>query len=316
MFGIVTATLSSVTPQEKERYQAAYCGLCRALKERYGQASRAVLSYDLTFYVLLCNALHEPAERTGSSPCVTHPLKPQPFLRTKWTDRAADLAVALAYHKCLDDIHDDGTAQAKAAERLMRGAYERARERIPEACAAIEAAMADIRTIEQAGRAVLARQASDKPCESNVDVPCEEAAANLPGEGDATLPIGFDPDAAGKRFGQLLGLLLAEGQGLWAESMLRFGALLGRLIYMMDAAVDYADDAESGSYNPFVALGSSPADMQLALATLADPMADAFERLPIEQDLHLLRSIVYAGVWQKFNQTYQDAELPLAPVEQ
>ena len=26
----------------------------------------------------------------------------------------------------------------------------------------------------------------------------------------------------------------------------------------------------------------------------------AFEKLPLEQDLHLLRSVVYAGVWQKY----------------
>lgn len=282
MFGIVTAALSSVSEDEKARYQAAYCGLCRALKDRYGQAARSVLSYDLTFYVLLCDSLHEPPEQAGAAPCVAHPLKARPFARSAWTDRAADLAVALAYHKCLDDVHDDGTAQAKAAERLLRGAYGRARQRIPAACGAIEAAMADIRAIE---------------------------AAAPDGEG------GFDPDAAGKRFGQLLGLLFAEGQGAWAEPMLAFGAQLGRLIYMMDAAVDYADDAATGSYNPFVALGSSPAAMQTALAVMADGAAAAFERLPLEQDLHLLRSIVYAGVWQKFNQAYRDADLPLAPVE-
>lgn len=289
MFGIVTASLSSVTDAEKARYQAVYCGLCRTLKERYGSVARAVLSYDLTFYVLLCDALHEPPERTGSATCVTHPVKPQPFAQSAWTDHAADLAVALAYHKCLDDVHDDGTAQAKAAERLLRTAYGKAQGRIPAACDAIEAAMADIRAIEEAGLA------------------CDTSAGS-----DAAAP---GPDEAAKRFGQLLGLLFAEGQGAWAEPMLAFGAQLGRLIYMMDAAVDYADDAASGSYNPFVTLGSSPAAMQTALAVMADGTAAAFEKLPLEQDLHLLRSIVYAGVWQKFNHTYRDADLPLGPVE-
>ena len=99
-----------------------------------------------------------------------------------------------------------------------------------------------------------------------------------------------------------------------AEPMLAFGAQLGRLIYMMDAAIDYAEDAGSGSYNPFVGLGSTPAAMQTALAVMADGTAAAFEKLPLEQDLHLLRSIIYAGVWQKFNHTYRDADLPFAPV--
>ena len=27
-----------------------------------------------------------------------------------------------------------------------------------------------------------------------------------------------------------------------------------------------------------------------------------FEQLPLEQDLHLMRNILYTGVWQKYNQ--------------
>ena len=114
--------------------------------------------------------------------------------------------------------------------------------------------------------------------------------------------------------GALLGRLFAYGQGFWADAMGELGRALGRFIYLMDAAVDFDDDERSGSYNPFVALGSTPAAMQTALAVMADGTAAAFERLPLEQDLHLLRSIVYAGLWQRFNQTYQGTDLPLAPV--
>ncbi len=32
--------------------------------------------------------------------------------------------------------------------------------------------------------------------------------------------------------------------------------------------------------------------------------ADALERLPLVQDLELLRNILYAGVWQKYNQVF------------
>ena len=72
----------------------------------------------------------------------------------------------------------------------------------------------------------------------------------------------------------------------------------------MDAAADYADDERSGSYNPFVRLESNPQDMRTLLAVLIGNAADTFERLPLEQDLHLMRSVLYAGVWQQFNRTY------------
>ena len=37
-------------------------------------------------------------------------------------------------------------------------------------------------------------------------------------------------------------------------------------------------------------------------------VAEAFERLPLERDLRLLRSVVYAGVWQKYHAKENDKE--------
>ena len=279
MFGFVVASLGSVSEDEQARYKALYCGLCHALRDRYGQVSRMTLTYDLTFYLMLCNSLHEPPETSGAARCAAHGGKVMPWTRSRWADYAADLTVALAYHKCLDDWHDDHALRARAAERLLAGAYAKARARIPGECAAIERSMAAISAIE-----------------ADPDAP---------------------PDAAAAEFGTLLGELFAHDQGIWADQMRRFGQQLGRFVYLMDAAVDYADDAASGSYNPLVQLDRQLADdagipspapdaenMRTLLAILIGEATDTFERLPLEQDLHLMRSVLYAGVWQQFNRTY------------
>lgn len=274
MFGFVAADAGALSEEEKERYRAVYCGLCLALRDRYGQLSRACLTYDLTFFVLLCNSLHEPVETKGASHCVMHPAPaaPRPWARSTWTDYAADLSVALAYHKVLDDIADDGDLKARAAERLLAGAYERARTRIPEQCAEIERTMAVIRAIEQGGAA-------------------------------------DDPDAAAHEFGRMLGRLFARDQGFWTAAMEELGCGLGRFIYLMDAAVDFADDTASGSYNPFVALGSDAEAMRATLALTAADAATPYERLPLVQDTHFMDAILYSGIWAQFNKAYppQDA---------
>ena len=269
MFGFVVADAEALSDEEKERYRSLYCGLCFALRDRYGQLSRACLTYDLTFFVLLANSLHEPAEARGASHCVMHPAptSARAWARSPWTDYAADLSVALAYHKALDDVADDGDVKARAAARLLAGAYERAQARIPEQCAEIEKAMGRIRAIEQEGA---------------------EA----------------DPDAAAREFGTLLGQLFAHNQGFWAEGMEVLGYAIGRFIYLMDAAVDFADDATSGSYNPFVALDATPETMHTTLALAAADTAEAYERLPLVQDAHLMDAILYSGVWAQFNKTY------------
>lgn len=274
VFGFVVADAGALSEEEKERYRAVYCGLCLALRDRYGQLSRACLTYDLTFFVLLCNSLHEPAETQGASHCMMHPTPaaPRPWARSAWTDYAADLSVALAYHKVLDDVVDDGDLKARAAERLLAGAYEQARTRIPEQCAEIERTMAVIRAIEQGGAA-------------------------------------DDPDAAAHEFGRMLGRLFARDQGFWTAAMEELGCGLGRFIYLMDAAVDFADDTASGSYNPFVALGSDAEAMRATLALTAADAATPYERLPLVQDTHLMDAILYSGIWAQFNKAYppQDA---------
>lgn len=269
MFGFVVADAEALSDEEKERYRSLYCGLCFALRDRYGQLSRACLTYDLTFFVLLANSLHEPAEASGASHCVMHPAPAaaRPWSRSPWTDYAADLSVALAYHKALDDVADDGSAKARTAARLLAGAYERAQARIPRQCVEIERAMAAIRAIEQ-----------------------EDAEA--------------DPDATAREFGILLGRLFAHNQGFWTEGMEALGCALGRFIYLMDAAVDFTTDAQSGSYNPFVTLGATPETMRTTLALAAADAAEAYERLPLVQDAHLMDAILYSGVWAQLNKTY------------
>ena len=301
MFGFVVADAGALSEEEKERYRAVYCGLCFALRDRYGQLSRACLTYDLTLFVLLCNSLHEPTETQGTSHCVMHPAPaaPRPWARSAWTDYAADLSVALAYHKVLDDVADDGDLAARVAKRLLAGAYERARTRIPEQCAEIERAMAAIRAIESAGRNAAAAPSNDT-----------ETACTSPLGADATdAALAPDPDAAAHEFGRMLGRLFACNQGFWAETMEELGRGLGRFIYLMDATVDFADDAASGSYNPFVALGSDAEAMRATLALAAADAAAPYERLPLVQDAHLMDAILYSGVWAQFNKAYppQDA---------
>lgn len=270
MFGFIITSPSTLSDQEKERYHQLYCGLCHTLKRRYGQISRTCLTYDLTFYVMLCNSLHEPAETQGASHCIVHPLRKSSHASSQFTEYAADLTVALAYHKMRDDWADDRKASAKVGMKALERAYEQAKVRIPHQCEAIEQSLHRIAEIEQAEDSM--------------------------------------PDEAAIEFGLLLGELFAHNQGIWTDEMRKFGIQLGRFIYFMDAAVDFAADEKSGSYNPFVRMGSTPESMKTLLAVLIGNASATFEKLPLEQDLHIMRSVLYSGVWQKFNERYNKKE--------
>ena len=280
MFGYVVPALESLDAAEREHYHQAYCGLCRTLGDRCGQRCRLALTYDLAFLALLLGSLYEPEEQQGTGRCLLHPTKTHGYARSECMDYAADVTVALAYHKALDDWHDDGSVRARGFAAALAGPYRALRERSPRICRSVETGMADIGAIEKAAHTTLS-EGGRPPA----------------------------PDAAANRFGALMGeLFVYRPDDFWADDLQRLGARLGKFIYVMDAAMDLEDDKASGSYNPLVVLDARPEDVKENLNLLMAGVAEAFERLPLERDLRLLRSVVYAGVWQKYHAKENDKE--------
>lgn len=267
MFGFILPNIESLEDEEKKRYRAAYCGVCRSLKQRYGQLPRVTVSFDMTFLALVLGSLYEPQETKGAARCPLHPAKPQAFAQSEYSNYAADLSVAFAYHKLLDDWHDDHTIKSRAAAFALAGAYRKAKKRIPQECRAIEEALAEIQDMEK------------QLLEQNESLPL---------------------DAPANRFGLLLGDIFAYKNDFWTTDLRRFGARLGKFVYVMDAAMDLEEDLRTGSYNPFKYMDHDPQALRDNLEYLAASMTEVFERLPLERDLHLLRSVLYAGVWQRF----------------
>ncbi len=262
MFGYVVANPDSLSESELSRYRGCYCGLCRALKRR--QRSRLTLTYDMTFLVLLLNSLYEPAEQTSAFCCVAHPLRPHECWTSEFTDYGADMNLALAYHKCMDDWRDERKLTRLLLAKLLRRRYLRIRARCPRQCGAMEA--------------------------------CMERLAEL--EGSA----GSADDAAGC-FGTLMGELFVWQEDRWSGILRRMGAALGRFIYMMDAVMDLESDEKRGRYNPICTAPADSVlrtEPETVLKMLLAECRKEFEKLPLVLDCALLRGILSEGVWQKY----------------
>jgi hypothetical protein len=264
MFGLVAANSAQLNEEQRRRYGAAYCGLCRTLGERHGQRARLSLTYDLTFLVLLLDSLEEPELRRGEDRCLPHPLKKRPWRRSKWTDYAADMNVALAYHKCLDDWNDEKKRARLAYAKALQGAYDRVKREWPGQCALIEEQLRALGELERQNSA--------------------------------------DLDGASACFGALMAGLLSAPGGFFEPQLRALGDALGRFIYVMDAVLDQEADARTGSWNPVARFREEHGVFQErpALELLIGEAAAAFERLPLEQDLDLLRNILYSGVWNQW----------------
>ena len=264
MFGYVRPNLADMTPEIQARYRAHYCGLCHAIGARHGQLARMALTFDLTYLTIFLGSLYEPEEASGEAKCIPHPVKQHAWTRSKVTDYAADMTIALTYHKLLDDWQDDRNFAAKGASAWLKKAYGKVSATYPRQCQTIERTLRDLAVVEKR------RDPS--------------------------------PDAAARCFGELMAELFVMDEDYWANALRAFGYFLGRYIYLLDATCDYDKDVKSGSYNPVILMEKKPEDMRDTLELLLGDASAAFEKLPLIQDEEILRNILYSGVWQGYNE--------------
>lgn len=266
MFGYIVANPEKLPKERMQRFRAVYCGLCATLRRRHGLAGSATLSYDLTFLALLLNALYEPGEERGKERCPAHPARPHDYAISPVMDYVADMNVALAYHKCLDNWRDDKSLLSAGEGALLKKAYRKVEADWPDKCAAIEAWLREIHDIED-------RQLNE------IDPPV-----------NAT--------------GRLLGELFAyPGDDTWSETLRAVGDGLGRFIYFMDAYDDLPQDLKKGRYNPLKGLRDREDYEDLcrsALTMMVAGATEAFETLPIVLDYDILENVLYSGIWSKY----------------
>ena len=265
MFGCMIANQQLLTDAQKARYKGCYCGLCRVLRDRHGFFGRIALTYDMTFLTLLLSSMSEPEEQRGMERCMVHPFRRHFYWQSDLTEFAADMNVALAYHNCRDDFLDDGSTFGFWEAEVLQGQYEIVKTLWPRQCDAIERELSALSALETENRQ--------------------------------------DPDAAAACFGRLLGELFVTDDPL-TQRLRPFGEALGRMIYLLDAVIDLEEDRKTGSYNPLCALADSgwgEAEMKAMLVSQLGVCCDAFERLPITEDVELLRNILYSGIWQRYD---------------
>lgn len=260
MFGFVTANSGELSKEQKNRYSAVYCGICRRIRQQHTNAARLTLSYDMAFLALLLMSLYEPEEQSGDRACALHPIKPRPWVDNEYVRYAADMNVALAYYQCMDDWRDERKHTAHAMANHLQKRMPELQKQYPRQCDAIESCISRLTALEK------------------------DHCAN--------------PDEPANCFGQLMAELLVYREDLWASYLRQVGLSLGRFIYLADAVVDYEKDKRKNRYNPLGEGNREQWEDYLVLAM--GRCTEYYEKLPLVQDKALLDNILYSGVWVNF----------------
>lgn len=269
-FGYIICNKSGLSEQELRRYQEMYCGVCKSLQQRHGQLSRFSLNFDMTFLALFLTALYEPQENSTRYRCLVHPLKKRNILSNPYIEYAADMTVALAYYKCLDDWEDERKHSRLAYGTLLKEQYHAIKGQYERQCQNIKDSLDALHRIEKG--------------------------------------LEDEPDLAVNLSGKMLAEIFVYKEDFWSDSLRKFGFALGRFIYLMDAAMDYKHDIKKDNYNPLLSMKKKPEDIEDILTAAIGRAAQEFEKLPIVTDDHLIRNILYGGVWQKYYAKFKGKE--------
>lgn len=280
MLGYVVPDKPELKIREFELYSGYYCGICKSVKQRYGQIPRLVLNYDFVFLALVLSALCHPTEKIKQERCPIHPLKKRTVVYNEPSvDYAADMMLLLTYFKLMDDRQDEGGLKPAVGLVVFKPIYKKLMKSYSEKGIMIQRKLNELTSLEEQKCASLDRAA--------------ESFAKLMEEVFAAETLTCDSGTL--------------------ELLRRIGYHTGKWIYLIDAFDDLEEDAKSGSYNPLLLQWDyQPKQEEMPdfrerihervefnLFFYLAELSKAWDRLNIERNRELVENIIYSGLLRK-----------------
>lgn len=259
MFGVLRGASCALDPGERLEWTGHVCGVCQALKERYGPAARLATNYDAALLSALCEAQAPQPQARRASYC--------PF-RTSFkaeivaagspgAEYGASMALMMASARIQDRLQD-----RQGGWKAARGIASRVANRWMRAAGETAAALGlDARPIEEQVRRQAAVEARPGRDFSFYARPTELAVGTA---------LGYTAVIANRP--QNIDILHEMGQAL------------GRIMLVLDSYQDYAADLKARSFNALAA-ALTAGDRQRQAATIFAQAHGALRRCFYRLDL-------------------------------
>lgn len=279
MFGTLKPHTCKLGCERVHAYETFYCGLCKSLGDHFGQATRALLSYDAVFLALVADGLVETPAAPDRCRCPMMPITFRPTVRpdSPAMQYAAAMQMLLS-DQWLADRAEGGKRAARAARPLLSGNVAKARVIL----GGLGISLDDLDGFER--------------------VQAQREVPGVTGPRDAAEPTASALERVFARMADLPGTTEAARSPEGRAALASFGRHLGSAIYLIDALDDLEKDHRGGDFNPCIALRQrdrslyvSWARVELAWGMLYDDLAtlDALATtLPLLRHRDLVRSVV------------------------
>lgn len=265
MFGYITVNQNELKVKDLKKYNAYYCGLCKALKKNHGFVGQLTLTYDMTFLVILLTSLYELKPKSSIKRCIVHPMKKHMIFENEFSKYCSDINILLSYYKLKDNWNDERNWSCFLASKFIENDFKRLEKKYDRQSKAIKTYIENLNKAE-------------KNNEKDIDI-----------------VAGYTGNAIGEIF------VYKEDE--WSNILRKMGFFMGKFIYIMDAFEDVDKDIDKGNYNPLkelFKLKEFDDQCKVILTMMIAECAREFEKLPIIINVDILRNILYTGVWIKY----------------
>lgn len=218
MLGYVKAFKPEMKIKDYELYRGIYCSLCRALGRLYSPLAQLFLSYDFAFAAVLRLAAGDADCAFSPKRCPYNPAKKCMICGSKKElDFCAHAIIITVFYKMNDNLHDGGIKNkilAALIYPLVSLMHKKA-----------------VRLAPKVEEIISKSMALQMETESKESVCLDEAAHP-------------SADALGR-------IMALNFDGEKADALYTIGYMIGRIVYVIDAADDIEADIKNGSFNPF-----------------------------------------------------------------
>ena len=265
MFGYISPLQGELKLNELAVYRAYYCGVCKEISRKLGQAARFTLSYDCTFIAILLESICLNENNTKMERCPRHPIKKRPVAQSSENlSFVANLNLLLAWYKMKDDWNDEKNLLCLSASGLLKGAADKANHE--------SAAL---------GQSIL----------NGINELSKLEKSNC-----------MDLDAPADAFARMMLQALKTAPYKSANDKIvvpRLAYHIGRWLYIIDAWDDREKDMKNGSYNVLSACNAGKDRAEFLLNCSMNEAIDAYGLLDIKCNEGLLNNIIYDGCRKK-----------------
>lgn len=263
MYGYIKPLKAELKIREYEHYRATYCGLCHALKKKYGFRARFLINYDCTLLAVVLSAMEGITCKYEKKRCIASPHKKKCICaKNKAIDFTATSAIISAYWKIKDNIADKPFLKGlpyRAAKLIYKGAYKKAALEMPWFDTAAKQAISKLSILEKSG-------------EKSIDT-VADTFANMLSELSA-----YFEDESLKRI---------------AKEMFYH---VGRIIYITDAFFDKEEDRKNKGYNPILLSDMSNEQVIATINCSLNTAINAWSLVKENEHTNLVLNVLTLGI--------------------